>query len=80
MIKRAYLDGLEIDEIYKSANVAPIHKGSSLGKAKNYTMLGFISHIIKVFGKIVGHRIIEFLKITEKIMTPYMVLKVDILH
>ena len=70
----------EKDDIYKSANAAPIHKEDSIGESKNYRMVGFTSHIIKVFGKILGKRIIEFLKRTGKLMTPYMVLEVDILH
>lgn len=46
--------------------MAPIHKGGSIGEAKNYKMVKFTAHIIKVFDKIVGKDIIEFLKRTGK--------------
>ena len=50
------MDRSEIDDIYKSANVALIHKGGSIGETKNYRMVGYTSHIIMVKGKIVGKK------------------------
>ena len=66
LIWRASLDSSEIDDIYKTANVAPIHKGGSKGEAKNYRPVALTSHIIKIFEKVVRKKIIEFLQKTGK--------------
>ena len=47
LIWRISLDSSEIPEIYKTANVAPIHKGGSKGEAKNYRPVALTSHIIR---------------------------------
>merc|ERR1711874_705255 len=67
LIWRISLDSSEIPEIYKTANVAPIHKGGSKGEAKNYRPVALTSHIIKIFEKVVRKRIIEFLQKTRKV-------------
>ena len=66
LIWRISLDSSEIPEIYKTANVAPIHKGGSKGEAKNYRPVALTSHIIKIFEKVLRKRIIEFLQKTGK--------------
>ena len=67
LIWRISLDNSEIPEIYKTANVAPIHKGGSKGEAKNYRPVALTSHVIKIFEKVVRKKIIEFLKRTGKL-------------
>ena len=67
LIWRISLDSSEIPEIYKTANVAPIHKGGSKGEAKNYRPVALTSHIIKIFEKVLRKRIIEFLQKNWKI-------------
>ena len=66
LIWRTSLDRSEINDIYKTANVAPIYKGGSKGEAKNYRPVVLTSHIIKVFEKVMRKKIIEFLKRTGK--------------
>ena len=67
LIWRISLDSSEIPDIYKTANVAPIHKGGSKGEAKNYRPVALTSHIIKIFEKILRKKIIEFLQKTGKL-------------
>ena len=67
LIWRISLDRSEIPDIYKTANVAPIHKGGSKGEAKNYRPIALTSHIIKIFEKVIRKRIIEFLQKTGKL-------------
>ena len=56
LIRRISLDRSETPGIYKTANVAPIHKGGSKGKAKNYRPVALTSHVIKIFEKVVRKR------------------------
>ena len=67
LIWRISLDRSEIPGIYKTANVAPIHKGGSKGEAKNYRPVALTSHVIKIFEKVVRKKIIEFLKKNGKL-------------
>ena len=67
LIWRISLDRSEIPDIYKTANVAPIHKGGSKGEAKNYRPVALTSHVIKIFEKILRKKIIEFLQKTGKL-------------
>ena len=66
LILRASLDSLKIADIYKTANVAPIHKASRKGEAKNYRPIAITSHITKMFEKVVRKKIIEFQQRTGK--------------
>ena len=67
LIWRISLNRSKIPGIYKTANVAPIHKGGSKGEAKNYRPVALTSHVIKIFEKVVRKKIIEFLKKTGKL-------------
>ena len=45
LIWRISLDKSKIPGIYKTANVTPIHKGGSIGEAKNYIPVRLASHV-----------------------------------
>ena len=42
--------------------VAPIHKVGSNGDAANYNLVSLISHIVKVFEKIVKNKLVNYLE------------------
>ena len=67
LLWRISLDKSVIPGIYKTANVAPIHKGGSKGEARNYSPVALTSHVIKIFEKVVRKKIIEFLIKTGKL-------------
>merc|ERR1712142_1351967 len=52
----------EIPIILKTANIVPIHKGDSRGEAKNYRPVALISHIIKIFEKVLRNNIVSHME------------------
>ena len=57
-IWRTSLDAGLVPQIFKEANVIPIHKGDSKGTPANYRPVALTSHLIKIFEKVVRKNII----------------------
>ena len=63
---RKSLDEEKIPDILKLAYVTPIHKGGSRQKPEQYRPVSLTSHVMKVFERVIGKKIIEHLKKKRK--------------
>ena len=64
---RDSLDHGEIANSHKKGIITPIYKGESRGNPKNYRPVSLTSHLIKIFEKIIGNKLMEFLEKNEKL-------------
>ena len=64
---RDSLDLGQIAEIHKKGIITPIPKGGVRGNPKNYRPVSLTSHLIKIFEKIIGKKVMEFLENNDKL-------------
>ena len=69
IILRKSLDEGKIPDIFKMANITPIHKGGSKFKPSQYRPVSLTSHIMKVFERIIKKYIIQHLTENKKFNT-----------
>ncbi len=62
LIWRKSLDTSVINNIQKSANIIPIHKGGSKAIPKNYRPIALTSHLIKIFEKVIRNKLVSYLE------------------
>ena len=61
-IWRQSMSNGEIPTTCKSATIIPIHKGKSRAVPKNYKPVALTSHLIKIFEKVVGTKLLDFMQ------------------
>ena len=64
---RDSLDLGQIATVHKIGIITPIYKGESRGNPKNYRPVSLTSHLIKIFEKIIGNKLMEFLEKNDKL-------------
>ena len=64
---RESLDLGQIADSHKKGIITPIYKGESRGNPKNYRPVSLTSHLIKIFEKILGNKLMEYLENNDKL-------------
>jgi len=62
LLFRKVVEGTEVPEDWKRANVTPIFKSDSKSKTSNYRPVSLTSQICKIFDAIIRDKMVEFLE------------------
>ena len=70
IILRKSIDEGKVPDIFKMANITPIHKRGAKTKPENYSPISLTSHIVKVFERVLVKSILKHL-VTNNLLTLY---------